>query len=439
MAGRQSIYGRLWMGWLLFVIVALLGGCIAPDGSIITLQQGADGSIVGWQLDAPSGSVATNAAISTTPVSTTSYPARPILYYGYAGNGEPDGIRGVYRDGTALDSVWVGYLFGWSPHGDRFAFMAYDSTSQSQRLVVATLDGEERTIFETDQGEFLTNLARQSLWSPDGSQIALVLQSEEDAAIRVAIIDVEGEEISGDFRLPLYSMNDPSTFSGLPSVRWSPDSQKLLLGFAELVVLDLASGSSMSLSDLSESMIFSDQSVWLPDSESVIYLDDYRYEDGILYPPQLWRDSFPEEDAELLLTTAQMIALGLEGSDQYSIHTSPLGTYLALVAINNGHDEGIPLESNILIFEAARLQREPSTGVATPRPVAQWTLPGMIFSVVWSPDEQELAYLKLSETEEVIEALSWSDGTTETVTVLTPPNDQGKNIFSGWNMVSWMP
>jgi hypothetical protein len=84
-------------------------------------------------------------------------------------------------------------------------------------------------------------------------------------------------------------------------------------------------------------------------------------------------------------------------------------------------------------------QRTPSSGETAPQPLAQWTLPGLFFSVVWSPDEQELAYLKLSETEESIEALSWSNGVVEKLTVVNPPDDQGEIIFTGWNMVSWMP
>src|SRR5262245_61020722 len=131
---RKINYPWLQICGLLMGILLLLGGCVAPDGSVIRLQQGADGSIVGWQLDAPQGSVATNPVVSTRaaqatpPAQATPYPPRPILYYGYAGNGEPEGIRSVQRDGGALDTIWSGYLFGWSPNGDRFAYMDYDSS-----------------------------------------------------------------------------------------------------------------------------------------------------------------------------------------------------------------------------------------------------------------------------------------------------------------------
>jgi hypothetical protein len=394
---------------------------------------------VGWQLDAPRTPVVASPVITTPPAHATPYPPRPILYYGYAGNGEPEGIRSVQRDGSALDTIWSGYLFGWSPNGDRFAYMDYDSSSQVQSLVIATPAGENRTIFESNQGEFLTNLARQSIWSPDGSQIALVLQSLEGGTMRVAIINVESGQIASDFKLPPYQMSDTSSFAGLPFVRWSPDGQKLLLGFEELVWLDVASGSSNYISDFIGQFRFPDQSAWLPNSENVIYLDGYVYEDGILHPPQLWRDSLLEADAEQLFSTQQLIDFGLEGSDQYSIHSSPMGSYLALVAINNGNDEGIPLESHVLIFDLDQLQSGSNNNLSTLQPIAQWKLPGMFFSVVWSPDEQELAYLKLAGTEEVIEALSWSDGTVETVTAINTPDDQGTLIFSGWNMVSWMP
>src|SRR5688572_21834765 len=83
MQQRKRTFQRLL--WLLVGIIWLLGGCVAPDGSVIRFKQGPDGTVVGWQVDTPSEEAVTAPVVKRI----ITYPQRPLLIMVY-GTGEDE-------------------------------------------------------------------------------------------------------------------------------------------------------------------------------------------------------------------------------------------------------------------------------------------------------------------------------------------------------------
>jgi hypothetical protein len=430
----QDKVKQAWGMVALLVGAALvLSGCVAPDGTVFRLQQAPDGTITGLQAE-PSPDAA--APVEEPVADAESFPARPILFLGGDAN---VGIAAVESDGTLIGPQQDGMLFGWSPQGDRFAYLPLGEEA-FEGLAVAALGEEERLIFTPDLDSQIINYVRQSVWSPDGTQIALVLFSTQ--GFELVLIDAESGEIAKSYRLPddvaamyLGFVQNEVIF---PMVNWSPDGRKVLLSLGELVVLDLESGdaeivvSGISLPGMGE------QAEWLPSSDGFIYLDGYEFDGERFTPPQLWQRMLDEDAPQELLSTEQMVTLGLDGSDQFAITISPSRRYLALLGINNGVDEGTEYSSTLLALDLTTLKEGSIEQWATEPPAAAWTLPGLTFFIEWSPDEQQFAFLMLSEEQgATIEVLSWADEGSQTVANVFVGD--GSGVFTGINYLSWMP
>src|SRR5262245_36926581 len=78
-----------WLTWVLVGTLWLLGGCVAPDGSVIRFKQASDGTITGLQVDPP-------ADAAVTSEHGAPYPTRPVLFIGQVE--EEWGIVGVDTD-----------------------------------------------------------------------------------------------------------------------------------------------------------------------------------------------------------------------------------------------------------------------------------------------------------------------------------------------------
>jgi Tol biopolymer transport system component len=346
---------------------------------------------MGEEVDKAIASVSNDAEGPPSAESGILYPSRPILYTDIGAEGDIPSIHAVNQDGTYLGMVGTGVLIGWSPQGDRFAYLALDDpTGFPNSLVVAAIGEEGKTIFETEPGELIANVGPQSAWSPDGTQIALVLDKEETG--RVVLVDVSSGQIVGEFPVqdPLSTV---SGYLGLPTVKWSPDGQQLLLKeYGEVVVLSIKSGQSKSISpSLELGAMFPSREEWLSSSDDVIYLDIKLEPESIEL--QLLRTALDAEKPEQLLTEEQLKTLGIDIEDRtsMSIRLSPMGTYLALIASSGFEEHG---NANLLIFDLSTLESELVDSWVISQPVAQWELAGSIISpVVWSPDEKALAFL----------------------------------------------
>jgi hypothetical protein len=56
--------------------LGFLGGCVSPDGSVIRLEQADDGTIVGWQVAAPTKAAATAQYGTPYPTSICAFALR---------------------------------------------------------------------------------------------------------------------------------------------------------------------------------------------------------------------------------------------------------------------------------------------------------------------------------------------------------------------------
>ena len=131
-----------------------------------------------------------------------------------------DAATGVTAPITGEDEsvLWA----AWSPDGSQVAYILEEPGPRSA-IVVARADGSDpRTIFEQEDTGAVGPDVIDVSWSPDGTEIAFSGRTVEDGVARrtILIIDADGG-------------GDPVALEGhWESVSWSPDGQRLLvLGF----------------------------------------------------------------------------------------------------------------------------------------------------------------------------------------------------------------
>jgi Tol biopolymer transport system component len=117
--------------------------------------------------------------------------------------------RVVVRGGTSGVSSPV-----WSPNGHQLAWMKSGRGDQSS-LWVSRADGYDRHLVR--RGEFSMDPFHTLDWSPDGSQLAVVVQKHGSA---VAVVRANGTALK---RLSPYLDGD------INAVRWSHDGKSLLV------------------------------------------------------------------------------------------------------------------------------------------------------------------------------------------------------------------
>jgi tetratricopeptide (TPR) repeat protein len=191
---------------------------------------------------------------------------RPILHVALEG---AEGEEQFVLAATLTDGQRVGTYPAlgavWSPVGDEFAFFAGDDSGQS--LYVMNLEGDAQALFTPEQNEQL--IGWQPVWSPDGTQIAVisVLSGEAvgDNIYSVVIVDAQTGELSGKLPIPQGTLALPFHMSPPNKFRWSPNGQKILVSWEKAVVLDIENERSVPISE--QHVVVE----WTPDSDGVYY------------------------------------------------------------------------------------------------------------------------------------------------------------------------
>lgn len=300
--------------------------------------------------------------------------SRPILYLDFEGEAGPV-IAAVYPDGRRLGALVPGLGAMWSPSGTWFAYVA---RFRDTVLNVINLEGEVKTIFTTGPGEFIFNLGWQSIWSPDGRRIALIVCPEDGSVYSIIVINVADKSVVSRHKLPAevysrfkdgerYPMNWPPY-----KFRWSPDGRKLLLSWEWTVVVDAVTGAIETIAEAPTA------AEWAPGSDAVYYFH------GDFYLRKL------DSSTPLRMVGKEHIAaLGLRRPPllhKAILTLSPLGSKLSLLAgSTTGHT------SSIYIYDL----RERGT-VALDKPFKTFQTEDVITAIEWGPDENSIAIMAIS-------------------------------------------
>ena len=273
----------------------------------------------------------------------------------------------------------------WSPAGDQIVF---SGTGLDSGLPMALYsyrqdDGLPRVAFrnEAGTGAILPGMAHYPLWSPDGSQLALVVSRQEQLALYLLDADNPGDAEKVLERAPLYAS-------------WSGDSRYLVVhGNDEHFVVD------------SEG------------SELVTVLDD---RDAFYRAPAWW----PSGDRFVLAAGDGDGGRSLFIEDAFSARRTTLGPVESGVAFlwsSDGSTLAVARSRISVggIYDTLEFYSADGTSVG---PVISDTL----IAFYWSPDSSRLAYVTLANQAAVFrwQVLDMVDGTVQFVTEFKPTGPQ---------------
>lgn len=347
-------------------------------------------------------------------------PSRPILYLDV--EGEPGELKpyiaAVYPDGRRLGALVPGLGAMWSPSGTWFAYVA---RFRDTALNVMNLDGEVRTVFTTEPGEFIFNMGWQSIWSPDGRRIALIVCPEDMSVYSITVIDVAEKKVVSRHKLPdkvysrfkdgeRYPMNWPPY-----KFRWSPDGRKLLLSWESTVVVDAVTGAIETIADIPTA------AEWAPGSDAVYYFRGDFYLRKLGSPTSL-----------TLVTKERVVALGLRRPPflhKGVLTLSPSGSKLALLA---GSTTG--RTSSIHIYDLGE-----GGPVTLDKYFKRLETEDVITALEWAPDENGIAIMAFSPPGEMtIKLLDLMTGAWRTLaTVAYPMRVPEIDVLGSYKTLSW--
>lgn len=295
-------------------------------------------------------------------------PSRPILCFG-AENRELV-IRGFHPDGRSLGTLASGQLAGWSRQGDLFAYLTKDKASQEMVVSVMGLGGQPRTIFRAGPKETVFLDGWQSIWSPDGRRIALLVAKAATETFALTIVEIEKKKVDQWFELPKSAYTRRGQPMNWPpyNLKWSPDGRKVLIAWEQTVVLDVASGAVETIATMPV------MAEWMPGSDGVYYFDE------VFSIGNLVLKRIGQNEVVKVLDGAQLDSWGMV--ELVLFHTpilklSPNGTRLAMQA-----------GKTVLVFNA-----EAARAGALRDPPMRLQVEGPIVAIEWGPDEKKLAVL----------------------------------------------
>jgi Tol biopolymer transport system component len=273
----------------------------------------------------------------------------------------------------------------WSPAGDRIVFSGTALDSGEPMALYAYVQGEgpPRVAFrnEAGSGAILRTMAHYPLWSPDGSQIALVVSKEEQLALYLLDTENPGAPEKVLERAPLYAS-------------WSGDSRYLVVhGDEEHFVVD-SKGSEL-VTELPHRDAFYRAPAWWPSGDRYV----------LAAPDGLGgRALFIEEAFSNRRTTLGAVESGV------AFRWSPDGSTLAVARSK------IPVGG---IYDTIEFYRADGTSVGS-------VINDTLIAFYWSPDSSKLAYVTLANQAAVFrwQVLDMEEESVQFVTEFKPTGPQ---------------
>ena len=241
------------------------------------------------------------------------------------------------------DIPWYAGVFHlrWSPDGGLLAFESFDlephreaqargAISEDRHRRVYLVDAETgAVVYVTPR----TIQARRPAWSPDGSQLALIIIDEETSAIYR--MDRDGNNLE--------RLTEPEPTRGKESLDWSPDGRQLIValqlgGNFDLYTYDIETG---GLQQVTSNVGDDYDPLWSRDGRH-LYFTSYRPEDN-LSAPSIYRIA-PGGASTRLQAGAFLDGgprLAPDGRWMAAVETqSPHAAYPTMRVIAQAHDGG---------------------------------------------------------------------------------------------------
>jgi WD40 repeat protein len=342
----------------------------------------------------------------------------PILYFDVEDRDLV--IRAVHPDGSPAGTPAHGQLAGWSAQGDRLAYLTKDNVSVN----LMRLDGQPETIFKANPGETVFLSGWQSIWSPDGKRVALLLaraDSVRTGTFSLAIVDIEKREVANRFELP----QSAYTRNGMPmnwppyNLKWSPDGRKILLAWEQALILDVER-------KILETAIPRPVMAEWAASNSVYYFDELFAVGSLLIKETGQKEAVKVFDRSQLNGWGMVQTLLLH-APLLKLH--PSGTRLAMAA-----GTGRGAKSTVLVFNV-----HPTRPGALESPAQSLQVDAAILAMEWGPDRKTLALLAGSEEGLTIRVLNLETGTAKTLARLTELKGPDIDLVGLMNTISWAP
>ncbi len=361
-------------------------------------------------------------AIAQSSFSATMLP-RPILYIGTQEKKELV-IMAIQSDGRSLGTVAEGQLFGWSREGDRFIYGSPSTTSRGEigSVNVTRLGERPQVVFTPGQEEHVFPLGWQSVWSPEGRRIALLLATAETMSL--VIVEIDNGKIARRLEFPksAYTRGDYPANWPPYSVKWSPDGDKILVAWEEALVLNVETGSIDTIVPMPV------MAEWSPESDGVYYSNTFSV-------PDLFYKRIDGGEAVEVLHHSWLGEFGEQPplfNHTPLLKLSPTGSHLAF---ETATIRGRKAQSTILIFD---IQSAHADRPATP--AKQLKAEGAIVAMEWNHDETELAVLATSENGLMLRVLNLETGSSKVLTsVLSNIKGTEIDVVGLMNTISWVP
>jgi hypothetical protein len=318
------------------------------------------------------------------------------------------------ENGKRLAELNSAIALSWSPDGSRYAFIAARDFDKYQ-ICIKPLNGAQKAVELKSSKEVPTRLIA---WSPNGKYLAFLMYSTYASEVQF-VAQPNG------INMPVHSDNSPSmnpeeysliiletdfdqshnpfvaqyrisqqTWTGIKQnmsampdkLRWSPDGQKLLVSWMNVVTVDVSSGTITVIYPHNAA------AAWAPNGEGIYYLavDTNDIGNAPAYMPRLrkWTGinlyRFSDAKTFRIATVENLAALGLlwTTASPGFLDFSPDGSAVALAAgelKGNGAVHLFPFKNGpLLLLE---------------KPLNRVVVKGAVLALDWSPDGQKVAVI----------------------------------------------
>jgi hypothetical protein len=281
------------------------------------------------------------------------------------------------------------------------------------------LGGQPETVFTAEQGEHVFLDGWQSVWSPDGKRLALLILKEQpagrDPQFMLEIVAVEGKRIEKRFTLPqsAYSRNGGGPNWAPYNLKWSPDGRTLLLAWEQTIVFNVENGAPETI------LTRPSMAEWLPGNDGVYFFDVFSSQD-------LFVKRTGQTEPLKVVSAGQFADLGMANTALLHAPLIKLSANRSRLAIAAGN--------TVLAIDVPLTQ---VTDLA--KSIKRWQADGVIVGLEWGPSGNEVAVLMVADGL-TISVLDLVSGRWKILTkVGANPRGTDIDVVGLVNTLSWVP